>query len=122
MTAVARPTAESTDRGVKRRCSECDAPFYDMLRYPIRCPKCGAEHDAKAGKKKLASVPRPPRSRTSRGGKTAPKFEKQPAPEQAEVEAAPSDDERDDENDGDDEKDDETDAEAVGDDNETDDR
>lgn len=28
--------------GVKRRCASCDAPFYDMLRYPINCPKCGA--------------------------------------------------------------------------------
>ena len=28
--------------GVKRRCAKCEVPFYDMLRYPIRCPKCGA--------------------------------------------------------------------------------
>ena len=26
--------------GVKRRCASCDAPFYDMKREPIRCPKC----------------------------------------------------------------------------------
>lgn len=29
-------------RGVKRRCGACSAPFYDMLRSPIQCPKCGA--------------------------------------------------------------------------------
>ena len=28
--------------GVKRRCASCDAPFYDMQRDPIRCPKCDA--------------------------------------------------------------------------------
>lgn len=28
-------------RGVKRRCGSCTAPFYDMLRSPIHCPKCG---------------------------------------------------------------------------------
>jgi uncharacterized protein (TIGR02300 family) len=30
-----------TEWGLKRRCSKCDAPFYDMRREPIRCPKCG---------------------------------------------------------------------------------
>jgi uncharacterized protein (TIGR02300 family) len=28
--------------GVKRRCAKCEAPFYDMLRFPILCPKCGS--------------------------------------------------------------------------------
>lgn len=28
--------------GVKRRCASCGAPFYDMQRDPIRCPKCDA--------------------------------------------------------------------------------
>lgn len=49
------------ERGVKRRCGSCEAPFYDMLRYPITCPKCGAVYDGAAGKKKLASVPRTPK-------------------------------------------------------------
>lgn len=26
--------------GVKRRCANCSAPFYDLQRDPIRCPKC----------------------------------------------------------------------------------
>ena len=30
-----------TEWGLKRRCTKCDAPFYDMRREPIRCPKCG---------------------------------------------------------------------------------
>ena len=29
--------------GAKRVCGECAAPFYDLLRYPIRCPKCDTE-------------------------------------------------------------------------------
>jgi uncharacterized protein (TIGR02300 family) len=28
--------------GTKRRCAKCEAPFYDMLRDPIRCPSCDA--------------------------------------------------------------------------------
>lgn len=74
------------ERGVKRRCASCEAPFYDMLRYPISCPKCGAVFDPTAGKKKLASVPRPPKARTTKSGfaaKSAPR----PAPEDVEVNA-----------------------------------
>lgn len=26
--------------GIKRRCASCSAPFYDLHRNPIRCPKC----------------------------------------------------------------------------------
>jgi uncharacterized protein (TIGR02300 family) len=28
--------------GVKRRCLSCAAPFFDLNRTPIACPKCGA--------------------------------------------------------------------------------
>ncbi|MGA3064494.1 MAG: TIGR02300 family protein [Methylocystis sp.] len=28
--------------GVKRRCLSCAAPFFDLNRTPIVCPKCGA--------------------------------------------------------------------------------
>ena len=28
--------------GVKRRCLSCAAPFFDLNRTPILCPKCGA--------------------------------------------------------------------------------
>ena len=54
------------ERGVKRRCGSCEAPFYDMGRDPVTCPKCGAVYDASAGKKRLASVPRPPKGRSSK--------------------------------------------------------
>jgi hypothetical protein len=79
------------DRGVKRRCGSCEAPFYDMLRYPVTCPKCGAVFDPTAGKKKLASVPRPPKTRTPKAAfgaaaKTAPK----PVPKEAEADEAPA--------------------------------
>lgn len=65
------------ERGVKRRCGSCEAPFYDMMRHPIACPKCGAVYDSAAGKKRLASVPRPPKARNPKspfgsGAKPAP--------------------------------------------------
>lgn len=53
------------ERGVKRRCASCDTLFYDMLRFPIRCPKCGAEFDSTT-KSKLVSVPRTPKARSAR--------------------------------------------------------
>ncbi len=31
--------------GVKRRCVSCGTKFYDFLKSPISCPKCGAEFD-----------------------------------------------------------------------------
>ncbi|HSE78121.1 MAG TPA: FYDLN acid domain-containing protein [Alphaproteobacteria bacterium] len=30
--------------GRKRACTACGAAFYDMLRNPITCPKCGIRH------------------------------------------------------------------------------
>ncbi len=30
-------------RGQRRRCTSCSAPFYDLQRDPIVCPKCGIE-------------------------------------------------------------------------------
>jgi uncharacterized protein (TIGR02300 family) len=30
--------------GRKHSCVECGAAFYDMLRSPITCPKCGVKH------------------------------------------------------------------------------
>ena len=32
------------DRGVKRRCAACATLFYDLLHYPIQCPKCGTPY------------------------------------------------------------------------------
>jgi uncharacterized protein (TIGR02300 family) len=34
--------------GVKRICHSCGAPFYDLQRSPIACPKCGSEYDPEA--------------------------------------------------------------------------
>lgn len=30
--------------GTKRRCLSCAAPFFDLGRTPIVCPKCGADY------------------------------------------------------------------------------
>jgi len=38
--AVAKP-----EWGTKRICGGCGAPFYDMMRDPIACPKCGVTFD-----------------------------------------------------------------------------
>lgn len=34
--------------GTKRICQSCSAPFYDLRRDPILCPKCGATFDPEA--------------------------------------------------------------------------
>ena len=34
--------------GVKRICNSCSAPFYDLRKDPIVCPKCGATYDPEA--------------------------------------------------------------------------
>jgi uncharacterized protein (TIGR02300 family) len=64
MTVAVR--AAKTDLGVKRRCASCDAPFYDLLRSPIQCPKCGTAFNAAAPSTKRfkASVSRT-RARTA---------------------------------------------------------
>ena len=31
--------------GIKHRCEECGAKFYDLLREPIKCPLCGKVKD-----------------------------------------------------------------------------
>lgn len=31
--------------GIKHRCEDCGAKFYDMLREPIACPVCGKAKD-----------------------------------------------------------------------------
>jgi uncharacterized protein (TIGR02300 family) len=35
-------TVAKPELGVKRACNSCGANFYDLLRQPITCPKCGA--------------------------------------------------------------------------------
>jgi uncharacterized protein (TIGR02300 family) len=31
--------------GTKRTCQSCGARFYDLNKSPIKCPKCGRDHD-----------------------------------------------------------------------------
>lgn len=47
--------------GMKRTCLECGAPFYDLKKKNINCPKCGAAFDPAppAKPKRLASVGKP---------------------------------------------------------------
>src|SRR3954454_16880203 len=52
--AVAPP-----DRGHKRRCTACAAPFYDLHRSPIVCPKCGVTHVPVTWKGRTRVVPTP---------------------------------------------------------------
>jgi len=42
---------------MKRTCQSCGARFYDMLRSPIACPKCGTEFDPDAALKKSRARP-----------------------------------------------------------------
>jgi len=60
-----------TEWGVKRRCAACEAMFYDMLRDPINCPKCGALFRADAPLARRPSKPAP-KSRAPRARKEAP--------------------------------------------------
>jgi uncharacterized protein (TIGR02300 family) len=56
MTVAVR--AIKVDRGIKRRCGACDSPFYDLLRHPIQCPKCGAAFNADARSSAASSAKR----------------------------------------------------------------
>ena len=31
------------ERGAKRKCSSCSILFFDFNKFPIKCPKCGAD-------------------------------------------------------------------------------
>ena len=61
--------------GAKRVCHSCGAPFYDLHRDPITCPKCGAAYDPEAILK----------SRRARPAVAEEKEVEQPEPEEAEV-------------------------------------
>lgn len=70
----------SPDLGKKRRCTECEAAFYDLNRSPITCPKCGAVHQ--------------PVARLKSDGRTPPKgrvfTKRKPQPEPAVAGEAPA--------------------------------
>lgn len=63
--------ATKPDLGVKRRCTSCDAPFYDLLRSPIQCPKCGTAFNA-AARSSLSSAKRFKASVSRTRARTAP--------------------------------------------------
>ena len=68
------------ERGLKRLCQGCGARFYDLLRDPILCPKCGATFNPLAFLK-------PRRSRAAAKAPPPPP----PPPEPAPSTAAPAD-------------------------------
>lgn len=47
------------DRGSKRKCQACGAPYYDLNRTPIVCPKCGAVYEPMAAVATRTPRPRP---------------------------------------------------------------
>jgi len=68
-----------TEWGVKRVCATCAVPFYDLHRYPIRCPKCDAVFRPAAPTSRRAAAKRPAPSK--RGWpKAMPNEERAPAP------------------------------------------
>jgi uncharacterized protein (TIGR02300 family) len=69
MTVAVR--AIKPDLGVKRRCTSCDAPFYDLMRSPIQCPKCGTAFNANA-RSALSSAKRFKASVSRTRARTAP--------------------------------------------------
>lgn len=72
--------------GIKRICQSCSAPFYDLKRSPIICPKCGATFDPEA----ILKSRRPAGPKEEGTEKTKPK---QAEPEKVAVDDEPADDE-----------------------------
>lgn len=46
--------------GIKRLCTECGVKFYDLLKNPIVCPKCGANYAVVAPTPKAKPAPAAP--------------------------------------------------------------
>jgi uncharacterized protein (TIGR02300 family) len=44
MVVASASQSNKTARGIKRLCDACQVRFYDLLRDPIVCPSCGAQH------------------------------------------------------------------------------
>lgn len=66
---------ELSNRGTKLRCGHCGAPFYDLGRSPVVCPKCHRDY-----------VPPPVApSRGNKGRAAAPVVAPFPEPEAPEV-------------------------------------
>jgi Protein of unknown function (FYDLN_acid) len=47
--------------GTKRACVRCGARFYDLLRSPITCPKCGTVFEAPKVRSRFEEAPKPER-------------------------------------------------------------
>jgi uncharacterized protein (TIGR02300 family) len=75
--------------GMKRKCTECEAPFYDMRKTPIVCPKCGAVYKPVA---LLKSDGRPLRKNRTRPPVPVP-VDATPEPAEAETLDEETDDE-----------------------------
>ena len=58
--------------GTKRTCQSCGAPFYDMRRTPIVCPKCGTTFDPEVFTKARRSRPQPVEEKRPAPVKKAP--------------------------------------------------
>ena len=86
---------DKSRRGVKRHCTACSAPFYDMLRSPIQCPKCGALYKEGAANSARRLKSSPTRARFSKG-RPPPVIEAvQPKPVEADESAEPAEDRED---------------------------
>lgn len=64
--------------GLKRVCVACNAKFYDLMKSPAVCPKCGTEQPTEAPRARRAGAV-PPEARAKRAGVA-------PLPEDVEVE------------------------------------
>jgi uncharacterized protein (TIGR02300 family) len=47
------------EMGMKRLCAHCGGRFYDLLRTPIVCPKCGTEFEPPKVKTRFEKTPEP---------------------------------------------------------------
>lgn len=48
-----------SELGTKRKCQECGAPFYDLNKKQIECPKCGAAFNPAPPAKQRRQAPKP---------------------------------------------------------------
>jgi uncharacterized protein (TIGR02300 family) len=67
-------TVPKPELGTKRQCQNCGAKFFDLVKNPIVCPKCGTVYE-------VASMP----ARSSARGKAAVEEEPEVEPAEAEL-------------------------------------
>ncbi|MCS6892583.1 MAG: TIGR02300 family protein [Rhodovarius sp.] len=54
--------------GSKRTCVSCGARFYDLMRNPAVCPKCGTEQPAEQPRLRRAAAPADDKLKTAAAG------------------------------------------------------